>query len=344
MEAPTHVLCIRLSALGDVAMTIPVFRALAATYPKLSITVVSKKFFAPLIDEIPGASFLAADVKGAHKGVRGLITLASEAKSLQIDAVADLHNVLRSKVVSGTLQLQGIRVSRIEKGRAEKRAMLEANGKPIKPLTSMHQRYAEVFGNLGLPVDLNEVKLPKPKALTPELHELIGIHTKKCIGIAPFAAHRGKMYPEAQMEAVIATLSERDQYQLFLFGGGAAEEKKLKAWAERYSNTTNMAGRLLFSEELKLISNLDLMVSMDSGNGHLAALYGVPVLTLWGVTHPYLGFRPFGQPNAHQLVSNRKKYPRIPTSVYGNKVPRGYENVMESIAVELVVQKIAELA
>ena len=56
-----------------------------------------------------------------------------------------------------------------------------------------------------------------------------------------------------------------------------------------------MAGKYKFKEELALISNLDLMVSMDSSNGHLAAIYGVPIVTLWGVTHPFLGFAPFGQ-------------------------------------------------
>ncbi len=344
MATPKNVLCIRLSALGDVAMTIPVLRTVAATYPEVTLTVVSKKFVAPLFDEVPNAVFLEADVYGKHKGVTGLLSLASEAKSLGIDAVADLHNVLRSKVITSALGIQGITTARLDKGRSEKRRLLTANGKPIQPLKSMQQRYAEVFQQLGLPISLEHHVFPKKKALTPALHQMIGQHTKKCIGIAPFAAHQGKMYPLERMEAVIASISEAQQYQLFLYGGGAKEKAHLSAWAKQYPNVTNVAGRLTFSEELKLISNLDLMVAMDSGNGHLAALYGVPTLTLWGVTHPYLGFRPFQQPNAHQLISNREQYPLIPTSVYGNKVPKGYEKVMESIPVELVVKKMKELA
>ena len=97
------------------------------------------------------------------------------------------------------------------------------------------------------------------------------------------------------------------------------------------------------SEELELISNLDLMVSMDSGNGHMAAMYGVPVITLWGVTHPYAGFAPFNQPESHSLTSDRESFPMIPTSVYGNKVPGGYENVMRTIPPTRVYERILQV-
>lgn len=102
---------------------------------------------------------------------------------------------------------------------------------------------------------------------------------------------------------------------------------------------------LLFSleEELSLISNLDLMVSMDSANGHLAAMFGIPVLTLWGITHPFAGFIPFHQPMENQLLSDRAKYPLIPTSVYGNKCPQGYENAIQTIAPMTIVERIRQL-
>ncbi|MEO0528703.1 MAG: glycosyltransferase family 9 protein, partial [Bacteroidota bacterium] len=99
-------------------------------------------------------------------------------------------------------------------------------------------------------------------------------------------------------------------------------------------------GKLTFQEELALISNLDLMLSMDSGNAHLAAMYGIPVVTLWGVTHPYAGFYPIKQARDNALLANRDKYPLIPTSVYGNKMPSGYEKAMETISPEAVFQKI----
>ena len=221
--------------------------------------------------------------------------------------------------------------------------MVSANGKNISPLKTTHQRYADVFEKLGFPLDLNQFVPPQNLQLVPKLNGLIGVEPKKLIGIAPFAAHKSKMYPLDLMAEVIRELDGSDKYRIFLFGGGKKEIEQLKKLENPFTNATNVAGKLTFEEELALISNLDLMLSMDSGNGHLAAMFGVPVITLWGVTHPFAGFAPFGQPERNQMLSDRKKYPLIPTSVYGNKFPKGYEEVMKTIAPKMVVQKITEV-
>lgn len=342
MKTPSHILVIRLSALGDVAMTIPVLRTLRATYPGLEITALSKPNMAPLFSEVENCNFLAADVYGEHKGL-GLLKLAGLSKEQGIDAVADLHNVLRSKAITTYLSIQRIPSARIDKGRAEKKTLIKSS-KKLKRLKSTHQRYAEVFESLGFTLDLTSYSPPAKKQLTSRLHEVIGKHTKKMIGIAPFAAYKSKMYPLPMMYDVLNHLNEDNTFKIVLFGGGTREIETLQKWASKFENVTNIAGQFSFEDELKLISNLDLMVSMDSANGHLAAMYGVSVLTLWGVTHPYAGFTPFQQPNENQLISNRDEYPHIPTSVYGNTFPAGYEEVMRSIPVEVVLEKIKELA
>ena len=145
------------------------------------------------------------------------------------------------------------------------------------------------------------------------------------------------------MVEVIDTLNSRNDYQILLFGGGEQEITKLAAIAKTRNKVFSVAGELTLAEELALISNLDVMVAMDSGNAHLAANYGVPVVTIWGVTHPYSGFYPFGQPENHSLLPDREQFPLLPTSVYGNKVPKGYENVMETILPEQVLGKISEV-
>ena len=82
------------------------------------------------------------------------------------------------------------------------------------------------------------------------------------------------------------------------------------------------------------------MLSMDSGNAHIAALFGVSVITLWGATHPFTGFSPFNQSLENALVSDRTKYPYLPTSVYGNRKVKGYEDAMRTILPETIVQMI----
>ncbi|WP_420320957.1 glycosyltransferase family 9 protein [Flagellimonas sp.] len=339
----THILVIRLSAMGDVAMTVPVLRGLIDQHPQVKVTVLTKNPFLPIFSGLENVDVFEADVKKRHKGLVGLWRLYKELKTLQIDAVADLHNVLRSRVLQKYFGLSKTPFAQINKGRAEKKALTRANNKVFKQLKSTHQRYADVFAELGFPVNLAKAKLLERIQLSDKVLELAQQDIKKWVGIAPFAAHEGKLYPLNLMKEVIRELNNTNKYKILLFGGGAQEIQQLEAISKEGENVLNMAGKLNLSEELALISNLDVMLSMDSGNSHLAANYGIPVVTLWGVTHPFAGFYPFGQPIENALMADKERYPLIPTSVYGNKLPKGYESVMETIIPQQVVSKITAL-
>ena len=342
MKRPTHILVIRLSALGDVAMTVPVLRVVTKTYPLLKLTVVSRAFYKPLFDGIPNLTFLEADVYGKHKGI-GLLKLAKEAKKLGIDAVADLHSVIRSKILTNFLGFNGVKTASIDKGRAEKKELIKAEHRSFTPLKSTHQRYADVFENLGFPLDLQTHEFPVKKNLNSNITALFGKEPKKLIGIAPFAAFKSKTYPLPMMTEVIKKLDATTNYQVFLFGGGKEEKELLQEIEDQFHSVTSVTSLFSFTEELALISNLDIMISMDSGNGHLAALYGIPTITLWGVTHPYAGFTPFQQPEENQLLANKEQYPLIPTSIYGNKFPKEYESAIATIPPDAIIEKLLKI-
>ncbi|WP_293297935.1 glycosyltransferase family 9 protein [Allomuricauda sp.] len=339
----THILVIRLSAMGDVAMIVPVLRTFTEKYPQMRITVLTKKSFAPIFNGMGNVEVVAAEVKKQHKGLIGLWRLFKELRPLKVDAVADLHNVLRSRVLKKYFTLERVPVVQLDKGRRDKKALTRPKNKVFEQLKTTHQRYADVFAGLGFPIDLTKAKPLERIQLSEKVLGLVQQDTKKWIGIAPFAAHDGKMYPLDSTEEVIKQLNNTNKYKILLFGGGAKEVDVLEKVAGTYENALCMAGKLDLSEELQLISNLDAMLSMDSGNAHLAANYGIPVVTLWGVTHPYAGFYPFGQSMDNALLADRKKYPLIPTSVYGNKVPEGYENVMSTIKPQEVLDKLVEI-
>ena len=95
------------------------------------------------------------------------------------------------------------------------------------------------------------------------------------------------------MEEVIKDLNS--DFSIFLFGGGQKEENILDKLASKYTNVINIANKYSLGQQMDIMSNLNIMVSMDSANGHIAALLGVNVLTIWGLTHPYAGFSPYGQ-------------------------------------------------
>ncbi|MCF6306642.1 MAG: glycosyltransferase family 9 protein [Flavobacteriaceae bacterium] len=340
MKKPKHILVIRLSAMGDVAMIVPVLRVFSQTYPEVKLTVLSRVFFKPFFEDLPNVNFLEAEVEGKHKGFLGLLKLAKEAKTLDVDAVADLHNVIRSKIITSYLCISGKKTTTVNKGRAEKKALTRETNKVFKQLKSTHQRYADVFRNLGYPLDLSTFQPLPRKDFNQKLQNLVGSTHKKIIGIAPFAAYKSKMYPLELMREVISELDKTQEYHIVLFGGGKTEIEQLNILENDFSSVKNAAGKLNFKEELALISNLDGMLSMDSGNGHLAAMFGVPVITLWGVTHPFAGFLPFGQVLENCLTADREKFPLLPTSIYGNKFPEGYEDSMKTISPQKIIENL----
>ena len=324
-------------------MTVPVLRALAHHYPELKLTVISRPFFQPFFNDIPNLHFFAFDEKKRHKGIVGLWRLFQDLKALHIDAFADLHNVLRSKVMRTLFALSGKKVAFVDKGRVEKKALTRAENKIFQPLTTMFERHQLVLECLGFPIDLSRPQFPvKAEISQPELATIVS-QSNRLIGIAPFAQYDSKVYPLDLMQKVIDALASHKNSTIFLFGGGQKEKEQLQSLVGNKTNVLNMAGKIPFQEELNLISNLDVMLSMDSGNGHIAAMLGIPVVTLWGATHPFAGFLPFNQTLDNALVSDRNQYPNLPTSVYGNKKVAGYENAMRTILPEQVLARIEEV-
>ena len=319
--------------MGDVAMTVPVIRAFVAQHPDVKITVISRPFFKPFFDTVPEVHFFPIDLEKKHKGILGLFRLFKELKERDVAELADLHNVLRSKMLTFFFKMCGLKTATVDKGRAGKKELTRAENKIFKPLPTMVQRHQEVFEKLGFPVDLRNPKFP-------EFPQNPAKQNDKWIGIAPFAQYESKVYPLDLMQTVIDLLAQNQQYKIFLFGGGKKEIALLDEMAEGKINVENLAGKVKLPQELEIISNLDVMLSMDSGNAHIAAMLGTKVITLWGATHPYAGFAPFNQPLENALTSNRGKYPLLPTSIYGNKTLAGYQDAMRTISPESVVEKI----
>ena len=336
----SHILVIRLSAMGDVAMTVPVLRAFSLQYPNVKIKVVSRPFFKPFFDDIENITFFPIDLKERHKGFLGLLRLFSDLRKLNFDAVADLHNVLRSKIITTLFALNGKKVAATDKGRQDKKALTKLAIKTISPIKSMFERHCETFEKLGFPLHLETPVFPEKAILSEETIKITGKKQENWIGMAPFAQYESKVYPTDLMQQVIDELAKNTSNKILLFGGGSEEIKKLNQLKNKHENVLVLAGKTNLKAELAIISNLNIMLSMDSGNAHIAAMLGVKVITLWGATHPFAGFQPFHQPDDFSLTSDNKQYPFLPTSVYGNKKVNGYENVMRTILPSQVIEKI----
>ena len=315
----------RFSAFGDVAMTIPVIEEFIEQNPNVKITFLSRAKFKPLLLNSPNINFIEADLDDKHKGIFGLYKLYNELKKQNFDAIADLHNVLRTKIIRKYFAFDKVKISVLDKGRNERKALLRIENKVRKPIKPMVERYADVFRNLGF--EFNLTHQLKPNTTTPE----------NAVGIAPFAMYEGKMFPIDKMRSVAQKLAEND-IKVYLFGGGN-EAAELNSWAKLNPNIESTVGKYNLEGELALIKKLKLMISMDSANMHLASLVGVPVISIWGNTHPFMGFLGYGQ--SMENIIQDESFLQRPTSVFGkesNKEKR--VDFFQNITPEMVVEKV----
>ncbi len=324
--------------MGDVAMCVPVIKLLLQQYPELSITFLSDKKLAPFFANIENCEFIGADLKGEHKGFSGLYRLFRSISNKQkIHAIADLHSVVRTHVLKLFFSLTGKRIFTIDKGRAEKKKLTAKQKSNFHPLKSGFQRYADVFEQMGYSINLQPSLLKKMTLPLPEKATIYFEH-KQCIGIAPFAKHAEKMYDVNKMKLVVEELTKLN-INILLFGGGIQEKNILDSWInENHPNVINITGKFNLQEELAIISHLKLMCSMDSANMHLASMYNIPVVSIWGATHPYAGFLGWGQSDENVISID---LPCRPCSVYGNKKCwRGDHACMEQITTEKIISTI----
>lgn len=341
------VLLARFSALGDVAMTVPSVYSACRRYPEVRFVFITRTSMTSIFVDPPENLVLeGVDLKGEYEGTGGLIRLARHlVATYSPDIFVDLHNVLRTKVISAYLLLKGISTVRIVKPRSKRRALTRRHNKVLLPLKSQLERYREAFAASGLESDdsFEGLYCGQGKADTADFAAITEPKKpgEKWVGIAPFAAHQGKIYPPELMEKVVARLQEEygGRLRIFLFGGGDHEKAVLEQWQERYPCAQSLAGkRYGFKAELALLNHIDVAVTMDSANMHLAALAGTPTVSVWGATHPYCGFRGWRQ---KEELTVQLPMDCRPCSVFGNKpCLRGDYLCLAAIKPELILNKV----
>ena len=343
-----HILVIRFSSLGDIAMTVPVVWALAQQYPDIRITMLSRSYARTLFDDLaPNVNFMEADLKVEYHGIKGLNALYRRLVAKQFTKVADLHNVLRSEYLRMRFNLGRYRVEHVNKHRKDRRQLISYKNKVKKQLPTSFDNYLEVFERLGYPIDISKFRsiFPEEGGNLNLLPKEIGPkkNFEQWIGIAPFAAHEGKVYPARLMEQVIFKLLEKyPKCRIFFFGKGYQEDKYLGLWCAQYRQCTN-ASRLCENmyQELIIMSHLDVMLSMDSANMHLASLTAVPVVSVWGATHPYAGFLGYNQSKENIIQLDLECRP---CSIFGQKAcQRGDYACLKNIPPERIVERIESI-
>ena len=320
----TRILAYRFSAFGDVAMTVPVFKEFLEQNPDVEIVMVSRKNFEALFAGIPNVIFKGINLDD-YKGFFGLRRLSNELiREFNPHYVANLHDVIRTKILDRLYRRKGLKVFKINKGKEEKEHLTDVWNLDKIQLKKTVERYADVFREMGFKVELS--------------HQLRPISNNKSgIGFAPFAQHKGKMLPLEKSFELARILAQK--HTIYFFGGGKKETETLEKWESLIPNTKSLSGKLSLTEELQKISELEVMISMDSANMHLASLVGTRCVSIWCATHPYAGFLGFGQ--KEEDVVQVKDLSCRPCSVFGDKeCYRGDWACLEEFTIQKVIEKI----
>ncbi|HWR99908.1 MAG TPA: glycosyltransferase family 9 protein [Prolixibacteraceae bacterium] len=317
------ILVFRLSAMGDVALTVPVIRHVIENNSDLHITLVTRPFFAPFFFGIPRLKLYFPKLEEKHKGLTGLYRLFTDLRKMgPYEEVIDLHAVLRTKIVSFFFRISGTPVFSIDKGRAEKNELIRT--KKIVFLKHSTQRYADTFIKAGIASRIGKAPYIdySTEAFQSARSYLLGKIPEKGylkIGLSPFANTAPKIWGLENFKELITLINQNHKAVFFLFGGGEKEIKLLKQLEQHAGNIHLVAGKFTLSEEIAMIRMLDLMIAMDSSNMHLASLSGVRTISVWGGTHPAFGFSALGQPEEYQIQPPEGILTCRPCSVFGGK-------------------------
>jgi len=338
-----RLLVIRTSAMGDVALTTPVLRGMRKQYPDIELVFLTRPAFKPFFSYIGGLQLFFPDLNKRHKGFLGLVRLFRDiSKNGRFDYIIDLHDVLRSKILLLFFRLSGVPVSVIDKGRNEKKSVI--NGKNNIRLKHTVERYCDTFAKAGFPVKPSDGPwiIPSADALM-KAGTMIGVRGELNIGVAPYAKHKLKMWPEENMVRLLQLISEKHKAKYWLFGGNEDFERII-SFQTKISGSLSIVGKLNLEEELALMSKLDLMIAMDSANMHMAALTGTKVISIWGGTDPLSGFSAWMQPDNFSIRIPVKELTCRPCTIYGKgECKRGDFACMNWLTPEIVFKKIEKL-
>ena len=287
---PPSIAFIRLSSLGDVIMTTPLYREVKRRSPGTRVSVITKERYAGLLAGNPHVDeVLPFEDRGRHGGLTGLVSFSRSLRSRTFDLLVDLHGSLRSRLLC--LLLRKKRMSGYDKGRTARRIMVR-NGPGAVELASTVDRY---FGALGL----TEFRSPVPELFVPSgdrvsvEKETAPFRTKgRLVGLNTGARWDTKKWPLEHWRELVNLLVPDVDILLF---GDPTDRPGLERIREETGVTlpvVSMTEAAGLGRTMGYLALCDAVVSVDSGPMHMAEALSVPVVALFGPTHPCLGFAP----------------------------------------------------
>jgi len=347
MTAPGSILVVQTAFVGDVVLVLPLLQLLHEKFPGSTITAVTIPAAAGLLANHPAVGrVIVYDKRGADRGLRGIVRMASRIRAAGIDAALIPHRSVRSALLC---RLAGIPV-RIGFDTSAGRFLLTRS---VRYIATDHeiQRNLALAGPLGV---------PSPGLLFPRLYPSEGdrlavdafmrqrfghdaaVGVPRCIAVAPGSVWNTKRWPESKFLSLIRSLLDAG-WHVVLVGGGADRDLCSRLAAAAHDpRLADASGRFSLLESAQLIGRCAALVSNDSAPVHLAVAMSIPVVAIFGPTLPSFGFAPPGP--GDRVVETAGLWCR-PCSIHGGtRCPTGTFDCMNLISTGRVRDEVLALA
>jgi len=332
-------LIIRFSSLGDIVLTSPVIRSLKQKFPKSQIFFLTKSQYHDLLKNDPNIfSLIEFDPKEKHKGISGFLKLVEELKTFNFDLVVDLHANLRSFLIRHLLKTK-LKI-KYDKRWLARFLLVHFKLINVKSIDTVDS-YLGALEKIGVNSSEKGSKIfldqEGENVLTDFLVEKNIEKDNIVVGIHPGARWETKRWNEEKFTQVCRILNQKAKVKIILFGDRNDRELIEKISSQALNRKLFKAVNLPLNKFMSLIKRCDCFITNDSGPMHLASALGVPVVAIFGPTHPKLGFSPLA-PESMVLTANVKC---SPCSLHGEKKCHKKSRLcMELIQPEMVADAV----
>jgi len=293
-----NILIIKPSSLGDIVLALPALSALRRTFPAARLSWFVRTEFTPLLENHPWLTdIILFDRKFLGKAwynpraLGSLLSLIRRLRRSKFDIVIDLQGLFRTASLAW---LSGCK-KRLGMANAKEYAHIFYTHKVHQNQDCIHlvdyylkvAQTAAVHQNgtrLGV-----ELLLPQDSAAADSISTLLTDHNINPGNYAVFitgSAHGDKCWPIERF----ATLADKisSNFALDIIATGTASEKSTVEKLKNLANVpvTNFAGLTDLSELIALLKGAKMVVSNDTGPGHIAAALGTPMVMIFGRSNP----------------------------------------------------------
>lgn len=326
---------IRLSALGDVALTTGV---LSRWHRERGwrFTFLTLEQWAPVLKHHPAIDRVIGLRREDVRAVKMIRLFRSLSREMAGCGLLDLHGTLRSGMLGALWKGPKVRYPKFS---LERRMFLRSNGRIFRDRLmeyNVPQRYALAI----------EQTAPSRRELLPEIHLLAEEQAQaaeslatlqagpgKLVALHPFSTHINKAWRADYWQSLAVSLVDRG-HSVLVLGRGETLEYPMPAGVHDLTNATTLR------ETCALLAQCDMLVTGDSGPMHLAGAVGTPVIALFGPTHAVWGFYPEGE---HDIILEADEACR-PCSLHGSKPCPHDQACMASLSPERVMQAVERMA